>query len=163
MAVAKARATYSAVGVVDALHPLGHALGAGAEEAVVLEFLEGLAIALVAGDVAHEQHHRRGVLIRGVHADRSVGRARAARDEAHAGAAFDLAGGFRHEGRAAFLPVDHEADLLAVLVEAVEHGEVALAGNAEGVGDALRHQALDDEVTRQLRGCVHDLTRLTGW
>jgi hypothetical protein len=78
MAVAKARATYSGCGrVVDALHALGHALGAGAEEVEVVHLLEGLAVALVAGDVAHEQHHGRRVLEGRVHADRGVGRARA--------------------------------------------------------------------------------------
>ena len=41
--------------------------------------------------------------------------------------------------------------LLAVLVEAVEHREVAFARHAEGVRHALRHQAFDDQVACELR------------
>jgi hypothetical protein len=45
-----------------------------------------------------------------------------------------------------------EAPLLAVFVEAVQHGEIAFTGHAEGVGDALRHEAFDDQVAGEL--CV---------
>ena len=51
-----------------------------------------------------------------------------------------------HVGRAALLAADDEADAVAVLVEAVEHGEEAFAGNAEGGVDALRDQRLDQGV-----------------
>jgi hypothetical protein len=146
------------LGVVDAFHPLGHAAGAGAEEAAVVQLLEGFAVALVGRHVADEQHHRRGILERGVHADRCIGGARSAGDEAHARPAGQLAVGLGHVGGAALLPVDHEADLVAVLVEAVERGQVALTRHTEGVGHALRHQAFDKEVTGDLvLRCAHGL------
>jgi hypothetical protein len=59
-----------------------------------------------------------------------------------------VAPGLRHEGRAAFLPVDDEPDPVAVGVEAVEHGQIALARNPEGQLHTLRHQAFDDEMPR---------------
>jgi hypothetical protein len=73
-----------AVGVVHLAHPLGHAQRAGAEHLAVVQFLEGLAVALVAGHLADEQHQRRRILERGVHADAGIGRPRPAGDEAHA-------------------------------------------------------------------------------
>ena len=40
--------------------------------------------------------------------------------------------------------------LLAVGVKAVEHRQVAFARHPEGVGDALRDQAFDQQVARDL-------------
>ncbi len=57
-----------------------------------------------------------------------------------------------HERRAAFLAVDDEADLFAVSVKAVEHGQVALARHAEHERHALRDQAFDDQMAGQLAG-----------
>ena len=88
-----------AVGVVDLADPLGHAQRAGAEHLPVVDLLEGLAVALVAGHLADEQDHRRAVLERGVHADAGVGRARAAGHEADARPAAELALRLGHEGR----------------------------------------------------------------
>ena len=51
-----------------------------------------------------------------------------------------------HEGRAAFLAAADEADAVAVLVEAVEHGQEAFAGHAEGGVHALGDQGLDQGV-----------------
>jgi hypothetical protein len=48
-----------AVGVLHLGHPLGHAQRAGAEHLAVVDFLEGLAVALIAGHLADEQHQRR--------------------------------------------------------------------------------------------------------
>jgi len=140
--------------VVDALHPFGHAARGRTEEMAVVQLLEGLTVARIAGHVAHEQHHRRAVLEGGVHADRCIGGARAPGHEADAGAPGELALGLGHEGSAALLPVGDEADVPLVAVEAVEHGEVAFARHAKGVGDALGHEAFDEEVSGQLFG-VH--------
>ena len=57
---------------------------------------------------------------------------------------------FGHEGRAAFLAADDEFNVLAVAVKTVEHGQVAFAGDTEGVGHALGHQALDQQMAGQL-------------
>ena len=139
--------------------PLGQAERAGAEHLPVVDLLEGLAVALVARDLADEQDHRRRVLERGVHADRGVGRARAARHEADARPAGELALRLGHEGRAALLPAGDEADALAVLVEAVEHGEEALAGHAEDGVDALRDQRFDEGVAGEACGVMgHGVT-----
>src|SRR4029079_14241134 len=144
----------------DALDPLGHALRARAEETGVLDLLEGLAIALVARDIAHKQHHRSRILECRMPPDRSIGRTRTAGDEAHARTAGQLAMRFRHESGAAFLAVDDEADLFAIGVKAIQHGQVAFAGHAKSVRRALRHQAFHNQVTGEL---AHVLTRLTFW
>ena len=51
-----------------------------------------------------------------------------------------------HVARAALVAAGDEADAVAVLVEAVERGEEALAGDAEDGGRALRDQRLDEGV-----------------
>ncbi len=135
-----------AVGVADLADPLGEAERAGAEHVRVVDFLERLAVALVARDLADEQHHRRRVLERGVQADRRVARARSARDEAQSRAAGELALRLGHVARAALVPAADEADPVAVLVEAVEGGEEALAGDAEHRGRALREQRFHERV-----------------
>ena len=60
-------------GVVHRRHPLRHL----AEHARVVELLERLAAEVAPRHLADEQDQRRRVLVRGVHADRGVGRARA--------------------------------------------------------------------------------------
>ncbi|MCY1380625.1 hypothetical protein D9M69_684660 [compost metagenome] len=92
--------------------------------------------------------------------DGGVGGARAARHETHARPASQLALGFGHESRAAFLPVGDEADTLGVGVKAIEHGEVTFTGDTEGVGHALGNQAFNE----QMAGYAgHGLTLLTKW
>jgi hypothetical protein len=138
--------------IVNPLDALGHALGARAEKGVVVDLLKSLAVARFAGHVTHEQHHGRGVLVRRVQADGGVGGARPARHEADAGAAGQLALRLGHEGRAALLPVGHEADAVGVCMEAVEHGEVTFTRHAEGVGHALGNQAFNEQVSGELCG-----------
>jgi len=133
--------------VLHLADPLRHAQGAGAQHLSVVDFLEGLAVALVGSDLADEQDHRRRILEGGVQADAGIGRAGAARHEADAGPAGQLALRLGHEGGAALLPAGHEADALAVLMEAVEDREITLAGNAEDIGDALLDQGLDEDMT----------------
>ena len=130
-----------AVGVVD----LGRPLGQRAEGGAVVDLLEGLAAAHRPGDLADEEDHRRRVLLRGVHADRGVGRARAAGDEGDAGGAGQLAPGRGHEAGAALLPVRHQPDAVGHVVQRVEHREIALAGHAEDRRRALRQQAVHQE------------------
>ncbi|KAG1443655.1 hypothetical protein G6F57_018039 [Rhizopus arrhizus] len=96
-----------AVGAVDLCDPLGHL----AEHAAVVDFLEGFTLHEVIAHLAHEQDHRRGGLVGGVHADAGVGGARAARHEADAGLAGQLAVGIGHHGRAAFLTADGDLDV----------------------------------------------------
>ena len=50
-------------------------------------------------------------------------------------------------------------DVFAVAVEAVEHGQVAFAGHAKGVGHALGDQALHQEVPGQFgRGQIGEIS-----
>jgi len=128
-----------AVGAVDARHPFRHL----AEHAAVIDFLECFALDDLAADLADEQDQRRRILERGVDADRGVGRAGAARDEADAGAAGQLAIGFGHVGGAAFLAADHELDRILRVVERVEHGEIAFTGDAERDVRAVDFERVD--------------------
>ncbi len=140
-------------GVEGVAHVLGHAVGAVdlrdpfrhlAVHAAVVDFLERLALDEIVADLADEQDQRRRILVRGVHADRGVGRAGAARDEADAGAAGQLAVGLRHVGGAAFLAADDELDFLARVVQRVEHREIALAGHAERDVHAMDLERIDE-------------------
>ena len=79
-----------------------------------------------------------------MHADRGVGGARAARDEADARLARHLAVGVGHEGGAALLAVDDEADV--GVVQRVEHVQIAFAGYAESGVDAVDLQGVDQDL-----------------
>ena len=130
------------IGAIDLRGPLGERR----EHLSIVDFLEGFAIEKIAADLADEQHHRRRILKCGVDTDAGVGRARPARDHADTGTAGQLAVGVGHVRRAAFLAADDESDLVATLVEAVEDGEKALAGDAETEIDALGDQVVDKNV-----------------
>ena len=125
-------------------HPLGHAERAGAEHLAVVQFLEGLAVALVAGHLADEQHQRRRVLEGGVDPDRRVAGAGSAGDEGHSGLAGELRVGIGHEGRAGLVAVDDQLDHLARVVQRVQDSEVAFPGHAERVVHALDQQLIDE-------------------
>ena len=98
------------VRIVHLAHPLGEAQRSGSEHLPVVDLLERLAIALVAGDLADEQDHRRRVLERRVQADRGVARAGPARHEADARPAGQLALRLGHEAGAALVAAADEAD-----------------------------------------------------
>jgi hypothetical protein len=136
-----------ALGLVDLGRPLAH----GAEDGAVVEFLESLALAHRAVDLADEQNERSRILIGDMDAGRGVGGARPARDEADAGLAGELAGGLRHHAGAALGPAD--GDLQLGVVQRVEHGEIALAGHAEGVGRAVEDQLVDEDLPAGALGC----------
>ena len=138
--------------VVDALHTLGKALGAGAEEALEVHFLKRFPVAHVAGDIANKEHHRCRVLKRGVHANRSVGGTGPARHKADTWTPGQSALRLGHEGSAALLPVDDEADLVAIAVKAVKHSQITFTGHAKGMRHALLNQALNQQVAGDLGG-----------
>ena len=140
-----------AVGVLHLAHPLGHAERARAEHLAVVDLLEGLAVALIAGHLADEQHHRRGILEGRVQADGGIAGTWAARHEAHAGPVRELALRVSHERRAALVAAADEADAVAVLVQAVQHREVAFAGHAEHGVDALGDQGFDQGMAGRSR------------
>src|SRR5436190_21719746 len=72
-----------------------------------------------------------------MHADRAVGRAGTARHEEHARLAGQLAVRLRHVRGAAFLPADDELELVAQVMQPVEHRQIAFARHAEGEAYAL--------------------------
>ena len=138
-----------ALGAVDLRDPLRHL----AVHAAVVDFLERFAVHEVGADLADEQDHRRGILVRGVHADGGVGRPGAARDEADAGLARQLAVGLGHERGAAFLAVDDEADVR--VVQRVQHVEIAFAGHAEGGVHAVDLERIDQDLAAAAGGVRH--------
>ena len=127
---------------VDLAHPLGHA----AEHLLVVDLLEGLAAAVAARHLTDQQHERRGVLHRRVHARRGVRRAGPAGDHAHARAAGQLAVGVGGVGGSRLVPARDHAQPLAVAVEAVEQGQVALAGHAERELDVVQRELVGEQL-----------------
>ena len=67
-----------------------------------------------------------------------------ARDEADARPAGRLADRFRHHRGAAFLAADRHGDV--AVVKGVEHGEIAFAGHAEDVANAVVDQLIDQHL-----------------
>ena len=121
---------------VDLGDPLGHL----PEHAAIVDLLERLAVDEAGADLADEQDHRHRVLERRVHADRGIGRPRAARHHHHSRLAGELGIGVGHERGAALLAADHEADAVAVPVQSVEHREVAFAGYPEDGVDVVHRE-----------------------
>ncbi len=138
-----------AFGEVDLRHPFGER----GEHAAEIDLLKGLAVDLVARDLADQHDHRGRILERRVDADRGVAGAGAAGHQQHPGLAGELAVGLGHERRAAFLAAGDEADLGRV-VERVEHFEIAFAGDAEGDLDAVRAQCRHDQLTAAQRSRI---------
>ena len=116
----------------------------GAKKAGKSIFLEALAVAVAARDVADEQDHRGRILEGDVDPGAGVGRAGAAGDEGDARPPGHLAVGVGHVGDPALLPADDGVDLGRV-VERVEHREEALAGNGEDAVAALDAKLVDED------------------
>ena len=133
----------NALGPIDLRGPLRHA----AVHPAIVDLLERLAIDEVAADLADEHDQRRRVLRRRVDADRGVRRAGSTGDEGDAGATGQLAVRFGHVGGPAFLPADDEPQRVADVVERVQHGQVALARDAERERGALRDQVGNEDLT----------------
>ena len=134
---------------------LGGPFGQAAEDLAIVDLLEGTAPAVGQGDLADEQDHRGGVLMRRMHADRGVGRAGAAGDHADAGLAGQLAVSLRHIGGAGFVAAGDDLDPVAHIGEGIEDGEIALAGDAEDAVDAVHDEGVDDAAGGGVGGLAH--------
>lgn len=126
--------------IVDPRGPFGER----GEHRGEVDFLERLAIAGAAIDIADEEDHRLRILAGHMDADRRVGGAGAARDEGDAGAVRERAIGAGHERDAAFLAARDDVDR-GRIDERVEHGEEAFAGHGEDPVAALRHELIDED------------------
>ena len=140
--------------IVDPRRPFGDRR----EEGRHVDFLEALAVAVGAVEVADEQDHRGRILEGDMDAGAGIGRARAARDEGDAGPPGHLAVGVGHVGDPAFLPADDGVDLGRV-VERVEHGEEAFAGDGENAVAALDAKLVDKDLAAGALGHVRPLAR----
>jgi hypothetical protein len=135
------------VGVVNLDHRLGHR----PEYSAQVELLEGLAPAVGPGHLSDEQDQRRRVLSRGVHADGSVRRARAAGDDAYPGPSGQLA---RRLGRVCgrrFVAATHQAQPVAMVEQAVQQGQVALTGDAERELAAVQDELVGEQLAARAR------------
>ena len=82
-----------------------------------------------------------------MHANCGIGGAGSSGDRADARLAGELGVALDHERRAALLPANHEAEVFLVLVEAIEHLEVAFTGHAEGGVNTVGNQCIGDQMT----------------
>ncbi|MNN20508.1 hypothetical protein D3C81_1337920 [compost metagenome] len=122
---------------------LGRPLGKAAKDLAVVDLLEGAAAPVGQGDLADEQDHRRGVLMRRMHADRGVGRPRSARNHADARLAGQLAIGLGHVGGAGLVAADDDLDPVAHIGQGVEHGQIAFARHTEDLVHPVHHEGVD--------------------
>ena len=111
-----------------------------------------------AGDLAHKGHHRCRILERGVQADRRVSGSRPPSDEAHPRPPAQPTLRIRHKRRAALVTAGDETDAFGMLMKAIEHGQVALAGHAKGRVDALGDQRFDEGMSSESRKGPHGLS-----
>ena len=145
--------------VLDLHHPLGHL----AEHAAVIDLLERLAIVGLARDLPDQQDHGRRILEAGMQSDAGIGGAGTARDEGDAGLSGQFSVSLRHVGGAALLAADDVADGVALGVQRVEGGQVALAWHPEDRVGAVDAQLVDQDLrataTRVCRRHVFPLLR----
>ncbi len=128
----------NARGIVNLHDPFGHL----AEHAAIIDFLKCLTLDLIACDLTDEEQHGRRILKSRVHANRCIGGAGAARDEANAGLTRQFAIGLCHIGCPALLPADNQVDGVACIVKGVERSEIAFAGHAEDPVRAMDAQRI---------------------
>jgi len=138
-----------ALGHVDLRDPLGER----GEHFAEIDLLEGLAVNLMARNLADQRDHWGRILEGGVDSDRRVAGAGAAGDEHHPGPAGELTIGLGHEGGAALLPAGHKPDL-GRIEERIEHFEIAFAGDTEGHVDAVSAERGNDELAAAEKSLV---------
>ena len=151
---------WNPAGILDLRRPLGER----PEHLPVVDFLKRFAVEERAIDLADEEHHRRRVLHRRVHADARMRGARAAGHEADARPACQPAVGLRHVRRGAFVLADDDVELGGV-VERVQDIEITLAGNAERPVGAVDSETVDENASSTSRGklvlhCEVAITRM---
>ena len=137
-----------ALGVVDLRHPFGER----AEHLAIIDLLERVAPGILMRDLADEQQQRRAVLHRDMHADRAMAGTGAARDHRRRRPTGQLAVGLGHVHRARLEPAGDQLQLLAHIVQPVEHVEETISpGTREHVVDALRHQRIRQNTSAHTR------------
>ena len=112
----------------------------------VVHFLKSLTVACFAGHVTHKQHHRRGVLESGMHANGCVGGTRSTGHKANARSPCEFALRLGHESRPPLLPTGHKLNAVAVQVKAIQHRQITFTGNAKSMGNALGQEAFNEQV-----------------
>ncbi len=128
--------------VVDLRDPLRER----AEHAAVVHLLEALAVRLLDRDLTDQQHHRRRVLHRHVHADRGMAGAGPARHDGDTRLAGQLAMRLGHVDRARLEAAGDEFDAVALRVEPVQQVKVALAWHGKGMGGTIGHQGIREQL-----------------
>ena len=81
-----------------------------------------------------------------MYANGGIGGTRPTCHKTHAWAASQFAVSLGHERGPTLLTAGDESQTITVTVQAVEHGQVTLARNTKGMGDALGQEAFDKEV-----------------
>ena len=110
----------------------------------IVELLEGLTSGRGARHLADQQDHRRRVLGGGVDPDAGVRGPRSAGDQADPGAAGELPVGLGHVRGPRLVAGDDQSQ--RGVVQRVEHGEVALARDAEGQLGAMDGELIDEDL-----------------
>ncbi len=123
---------------------------------MIVDFLERFLAHVLFRHLTDQQNHRRRVLLRGMHADRGVGGARAPRDHHHAGAPGQAGVGAGHECGAAFVAAGHHVDAGKVM-QRVQNAQIAFAGHHKHAVDRVGGQHPDQRVGGGVRccGCGH--------
>jgi len=119
-----------------------------------IDLLEPLAPLHAARDIADEQNHRLRILMRDMHPDAGIGRARAAGNKGDAGPPGHAPVGAGHEAGAAFLTAGHHVDF-GPLRQGIEHGEEAFPRHREDPLAPLLGQTIDQQRGGALHGIRH--------
>ena len=147
--------------VVDALDEVG-ALGDGADDAGHVSFLEGIIADHVGAHLAAEDDHGDRIHVGGGERRDGIGCAGAGGDDHDTGLAGGAGVSVGHVSCALFVADEDEVNF--GVIEGVEGGQNRAAGIAEGVGDAVLSEHLDEDLRAGLadvavgeaRGRAHD-------
>ena len=112
----------------------------------VVELLECLSIACIAGHITDKQDHGGRILKGRMYADRGIGRPRAPGHKADPGSARQSPLCIGHEGRSTLLATGDKTDLVTVTMKTVQYCQIALAWNPKCMGHALGQKAFNKQV-----------------
>ena len=123
---------------------------------VAIEFLEGAAVELAGRHVAGHRHERHRIEKRIAERDRQIGRARPARGKCRGRLPGHAVIDVGHEAGDAFVVHRDGLDVVLALEQRVDELDIAVAAEAENVGDLLLDQIVDNDLgSVELVACRH--------
>ena len=130
---------------------------------VLVDFLKRAAVELRRRDIGRNRKHCRGIRQCAGERHDDVAGARPARRQRCNGLVFDAEIGVRHVRGNLLVAGRNQRDAVARLIERIEHPDIAVATNAEHVGNIAGNQIFGNELGALHSRHSHSLPACAGW